>query len=97
MTAEHFEVQLTGAGKIEAAGKVKQQELTLSGARRYAGGRLESQQTRLTMSGAGSATVWALHDLDVTLSGVGSVEYYGDPKVKQSISGLGCIKHLAKH
>lgn len=94
LTADRLEVKLVGAGRIQTAGKVQQQEVTLSGAGKYAGGKLESQQARVTMSGAGSATVWAVQDLDVTLSGMGSVEYIGSPAVKRTVSGLGSITHL---
>ncbi len=94
LSADWLTVKLAGGGRIQTAGKVKEQEVTLSGAGQYAGGKLESQQARVTMSGAGSATVWAVQDLDVTISGMGSVAYIGDPTVRKAISGLGSVKRL---
>jgi len=94
LTADRLTVKLSGGGRIQTAGKVKEQEVTLSGAGQYAGGKLESHQARVTMSGAGTATVWAVQDLDVTISGIGSVHYIGDPAVRKAISGLGSVKRL---
>jgi hypothetical protein len=94
LTADHLQVKLSGAGTISTAGKVSQQEVALSGAGKYAGAELECQKARVSMSGAGSAIVWALEDLDVSISGVGSVEYYGEPQVRQSTSGLGSVRRL---
>ncbi len=97
LVADRLEGELTGAGKLAIAGKVQKQQVTLSGAGRYAAQNLESQRAKVTMSGAGSATVWAAQELDVALSGVGLVEYYGNPEVRESASGLGSIKHLGEH
>jgi hypothetical protein len=94
LTADRLTVELAGAGRIQTAGKVEEQEVTFSGAGKYVGGKLQSQQTRVTMSGAGSATVWAVEELDVTISGMGSVEYIGTPAVRKSVAGMGSIKHL---
>jgi hypothetical protein len=94
---EYLEAKLSGAGRIATAGKVSEQDVALRGAGKYEGGQLETQKTHVAISGAGSATVWAVDSLDVSLSGVGSVEYYGDPKVRRSTSGLGSIQHLGSH
>jgi len=95
LTADRLTVELAGAGRIETAGKVEEQDVTFSGAGKYAGGKLESQQARVTMSGAGSATVWAVQDLEITITGMGSVEYIGTPAVRKSVTGMGSIKHLS--
>jgi hypothetical protein len=97
LTADQLRAELSGAGKLEIAGRVKRQGIKLSGAGSYAGGRLESRQARVNVSGAGSATVWVTDDLDVTLSGVGSVEYYGDPNLSQQTSGLGSVRQIKTH
>jgi len=96
LTADRLEVRLSGAGSIEFAGKVAQQQVVLSGAGSYSGGKLESQTARVTLSGAGSATVWATQELDATLAGLGSVQYYGNPQVRKTISGLGSVQHLGE-
>jgi hypothetical protein len=97
LIADRLEGELTGAGRLAIAGKVEEQQLTLSGAGKYAAQNLESQRAKVTMSGAGSATVWAVQELDVTMSGVGLVEYYGNPEVRETASGLGSVKHLGEH
>jgi len=94
VTVERLEAELSGAGQIEVAGQATDQQVSLDGAGRYAGGRLETAQTRVTISGAGSAIVWASEELEVGPSGVGSGEYYGAPATRESVSGVGTVKRL---
>jgi hypothetical protein len=85
---------LSGAGNIELAGSVTQQTTTLSGLGSYRAGDLGSDSAKITLSGAGSATIWARASLDVTISGAGSVNYYGSPSVSKTITGIGAVKGL---
>jgi hypothetical protein len=73
---------------------VAEQTVTISGAARYDAPKLESQKAKATLTGLGSATVWAVEELDATIRGAGSVEYYGSPGVKKNISGLGNVTSL---
>ena len=85
---------IAGTGSINLSGKATQQTSTLSGIGSFQSGDLAAQQTSITVSGAGSATVWTTESLDVTISGAGSVNYYGNPSVKKSITGVGIVKSL---
>jgi hypothetical protein len=66
----------------------------MSGLGNYNAGDLESADATVTLTGAGSATVWAEHTLNVKISGAGNVSYYGSPQVSQSISGAGAVNSL---
>jgi hypothetical protein len=94
LEATRLQVKLPGAGRIKLAGKVTQQELSLSGAGAYQAKALESQTAHVRLDGAGKATVWVTGDLEASINGLGTVEYYGSPSVRQSVHGLGTIKAL---
>lgn len=94
LDAERLKVDLPGAGKIGVAGRVAEQTVTISGAGSYDAPKLESQQAKVTLKGLGSATVWAVEELDATIRGIGSVSYYGTPKVTKEITGPGSVKSL---
>lgn len=87
LTAEYLEVELTGAGMVQVAGRVSQQTVSIHGAGAYEARKLESQQARVEVTGAGSATVWAIDDLEIEIKGLGSVEHRGDPKVHKRVLG----------
>jgi acyl carrier protein len=91
LTASDLVVTVSGAGNIELAGQVKTQEVNLNALGNYVAPDLESQAATVRISGAGSASIWALDTLDVTISGAGNVDYYGSPEVSQNISGVGKV------
>jgi hypothetical protein len=66
----------------------------LSGVGSYEAGDLESQTAKVSVSGAGSATVWAKNTLDASLTSVGSIKYYGTPSVTSHIDNLGKLSSL---
>jgi len=94
LNADSLKVEIPGAGKIAADGKVDRLSVTLTGAGNFSGYKLKSKTTKVTLSGVGSAQLWATNELDVTITGVGSVEYYGNPLIKQSVTMLGKITSL---
>lgn len=94
LEASSLQIRLPGAGRIKIAGKVTQQEVSLSGAGVYQAKALESQTAHVRLDGAGKATLWATGDLEASINGLGTVEYYGSPSVHQSVHGLGTIKAL---
>jgi hypothetical protein len=87
-------VNLSGAGSSTASGTADSLDVAISGFGDFKGGDLHSQDARVDISGAGSATVWVDDDLTVELSGAGSVGYYGSASVSRRISGVGGVNHL---
>lgn len=87
-------LRLSGAGSIDASGKATRLEARLSGFGSYKGGNLQSETADVTISGTGSAVVWATGHLDAHISGLGSVQYYGQPQVTKNVSGLGSVQPL---
>ena len=88
-----LQTRVSGAGNLNFSGAAQNHNIMLSGASNLRAEDLKSQDTRISMSGAGSAHVHASERLVASLSGVGSIRYYGNPKeTKIDKSGLGSIK-----
>jgi hypothetical protein len=94
LDADEVSCRLSGAGSINASGTATRVEANVSGLGSFKGGSLRSESAEVTLSGTGSATVWATKHLNAHISGLGSVQYYGDPSVTQAVSGLGSVQHL---
>lgn len=94
LKAKWLDVDFPGAGKIEVAGQVTEQTVTLSGAGEYAAPKLSSQKASVTINGLGQAAVWAEEELNVTIRGAGRVSYYGSPRISQSITAVGKLISL---
>jgi hypothetical protein len=94
LNCDRLDVSISGRGEFNAAGRVKHQQIRISGSGEYRAPELASDSLRIVVSGQGNATVRVENDLDITISGLGHVEYYGRPKLRQVISGLGKTKRL---
>lgn len=94
LTANDVTVTMSGAGTVELAGQVTKQTVEMSGLGNYQAGDLASETARITLSGAGAATVWVSEQLDAEMSGAGSISYYGSPQTNASSSGIGNLNSL---
>ena len=99
LDAEHLDVRLPGAGAVRVTGRATEQTITINGAATYEAGDLKSQRVKVTLHGLGSATVWAVEELDATIRGVGEVLYYGSPTVRKlvDVPSVGGVKSLGDH
>ncbi len=93
---DDIQSNLPGAGKLVLQGKTKEQSISLTGAGSFIADDLESEKVKISLTGVGSARIWATKELDVSITGVGSIDYYGEPEIKQSIAMMGSIKSLGK-
>jgi hypothetical protein len=82
---------ISGSGTIKLKGQTKDLSLDLSGVGHAYCYDLQSENTRVDISGAGSAQVSASVKLDVDVSGAGNVNYKGNPAISQQISGAGSV------
>jgi hypothetical protein len=96
LQAGSLSVNLNGAGTIDLAGSVSDQDVELTTVGNYSAAGLQSQRASIRLSGAGTATLLVIESLQVEISGVGSVNYYGNPNVTSKISGLGKLNYLGK-
>jgi hypothetical protein len=94
--ATRLDVTMPGAGKVVVSGGSEEQEISLTGAGNYDAPKFKSKNTKVSLTGVGSATVWATENLDVTVTGVGNIEYYGNPHIKQSTTMLGTVRNVGE-
>jgi hypothetical protein len=91
VNAPHISAEVTGSGNIDLKGETKSADLDLSGAGHAHCFDLKSETTKIEISGAGSAQVYASVRLNAEVSGAGSVDYKGGAAVDQHVSGAGSV------
>jgi hypothetical protein len=91
--APKISASISGSGNVDLRGNTRDFDLDLSGAGKARCYDLMAENTRVSISGAGSAEVYASVELKANVSGAGSVRYKGNAsKVDQQISGAGSVK-----
>ncbi len=93
ITAKILNLELSGAGSLDATGIADELDVNISGFGSFEGADLHSQTASINISGAGSATAWVDDELDANVSGAGSINYYGSASVTKNISGIGNVNH----
>jgi hypothetical protein len=88
-----LELEIDGAGDIEATGTVGNLIATIQGAGDANLSGLEARIARVTVEGAGDAQLNVTDTLDVAVRGAGDVSYRGDPSVRSSVEGAGDLRH----
>lgn len=87
-----LKLDVSGAAKLTAAGKVKTLDADLSGATEADLAELDVTDASLDISGVGHAKLKATGDVSVDISGAGAVELLAKPaQLHQQISGAGHI------
>lgn len=92
INADKVWLEVSGAADCDLKGKADQLDMDLSGAGDFNAIDLHTREAGITLSGAGSAKVWATESLRVDISGAGTVRYKGDPRISKSIAGIGSLK-----
>ncbi|MEP6724195.1 MAG: head GIN domain-containing protein [Bacteroidota bacterium] len=91
--APAINAEVSGAGSVNLKGQTKTFDLTLTGAAKARCYELLSENTKVDISGAGEADVFASVKLDAQVSGAGNVTYKGGAtNVAQQVSGAGSVK-----
>jgi hypothetical protein len=94
LTAQELASSMSGAGSLHASGTVGTLTLTMAGAGKLNGRELAVRDARLTITGAGDATVRVSDTLRAQLTGAGSVAYIGNPRVESNITGAGSVRRI---
>lgn len=95
LTANALKTVISGAGNVNIAeGSVGYQKVVIAGAGEYHTSNVQSEQTEITITGSGGATVWATETLKVVTTGGGDIFYYGDPIVDASGTGKTVVAQL---
>ena len=94
VNAPRITAEVSGSGNVDLKGETKSVDLDLTGAAHAHCFDLKSEETKVDISGAGSAEVYASVHLDAQVSGAGSVDYKGGGRVDQHVSGAGGIHRV---
>jgi hypothetical protein len=93
--APRLKAEVSGSGSIYLKGQTKDVYLDLTGAGHAHCFDLLSESTKVDISGAGSAEVYASVKLEADVSGAGTVKYKGNATdVKQDVSGAGSVQKV---
>jgi len=91
--APEIYAEASGAGNIELSGRTRSYKLKATGSGEIKSFDLQSENTDVDVSGAGSARVHASVSLKAEASGAGNVHYKGGASVQQKTSGAGNVKN----
>lgn len=89
LQADELSSNLSSAGSLFLSGSIKEHQATVSSAGNLHAFNLLTETTKITVSSAGNAEVYASGLLDATISSTGSVYYKGNPTIHQTITSLG--------
>jgi len=80
INTDKLNVTANGATEISLTGKVQNFQLNSSGSSTINAKNLISKNTKLQMTGAGEAQIFASNNLNAQITGAADVTYYGKPK-----------------
>jgi hypothetical protein len=90
--APKLSAEVTSSGSVNLKGQTKEVSYELTGAAQAHCYDLLAENTKVEISGAGSAEVYASVKLDAQVSGAGEVKYKGNAStVNQHVSGAGSV------
>lgn len=93
ISSEYVEFRINGTGHFALYGTAHEQTVVISGAGEVHNFGLETKNSNVSISGAGSVEVHATDRLDASIAGTGNIVYAGNPRfVHQSIQGVGTIE-----
>jgi Putative auto-transporter adhesin, head GIN domain len=89
---EELELDVEGAGDIDASGTVDRLSATIEGAGNANLSNLAVRTAVVVVEGAGDADLNVSDSLDVTIEGAADVTYRGDPQIRSDIEGAGDLR-----
>ncbi len=92
LDAPAVSTKIDGSGNIIIGGRTRDLESAISGSGETHCFNLQSENSKVSIAGSGSAEVFASKSLDVHISGSGDVAYKGTPTVNQHIAGSGSVR-----
>ena len=80
LDVDHVKVRAVTGGIVEASGLAKNQEIVLNTGGIFEGRSLRTETTKVKITAAGEADVYASERVDIDLKAGGDVHVYGNPK-----------------
>jgi lipopolysaccharide export system protein LptA len=81
-TKELF-VSSSGSGKLAVSGKTNYQSIEISGSGKFKGYELQSNTSKVNISGVGDVELNVTQELSANISGMGNITYKGNPPIKK--------------
>jgi len=95
INTNNLRTNISGAGSVKIGGNANSHHIRISGVASLNCLKLQTRDTDVSISGAGSAKVYATQMLDASVSGVGSIRYDGNPQsTRFNTSGAGSINPI---
>lgn len=92
--APEVEVEVTGSGTARLRGQTRNLSTETSGSGDIQCFDLASERAKVSVTGSGSAQVFASKNLDVRIMGSGDVSYKGTPVVTKRTTGSGSVAQV---
>ncbi len=86
--ADQFKVKISGVGDVSIGGECGALEANLSGVGELNAKELVCRSADVSVSGVGSATVFASEEADARVSGMGEIDIYGSPENVTKSKGM---------
>jgi len=94
LDVDNLIVDVFGAGKLELSGRAGTSVLNLSGAGELSALPLQTLNTTVNLSGAGTISISCSDSLTVNAGGAGRIEYKGAPHINLNTGGAVSIKQI---
>ena len=94
LDVNNLTINVSGAGSFNLSGKAQTANIIFTGTGDLNALSLHTEETTISMSGAGSIKVNCTSKLGISADGVGSIEYRGSPNINLNTSGLVSIKQV---
>jgi hypothetical protein len=92
LTGARSRLEIEGAARLIATGKVDQLTVVLEGAGLADLSKLIARDVHVTVDGVGKVIVYSQQSLAATMNGIGAIAYLGSPsRVSTRMNGLGTI------
>lgn len=89
LDVEYVNIRAVTGGIVEASGLAKEQQVRLNTGGKFEGRQLKTDYTKLRITAAGEAEVYASSQIDISIKAGGDVHVYGSPKIvnKSTLAG----------
>jgi len=94
LDVNNLTINIFGAGSFNLSGIAQTANISFSGAGDLNALSLQTADTSISMSGAGSIKISCSEKLRISADGVGSIEYRGSPNVSLNTSGFVKVKQV---
>ncbi len=86
--SDQFNIKISGVGDVHIAGQCGTLDAKLSGVGDLDARSLECRSADVTVSGVGSAVVFASDEVEARVSGMGDIDVYGSPEKVSKNKGM---------